>query len=291
MERRLNPTYRARTWRQTLLGGLQTGAFPSGLNSVGVVIQASMATGTIPGLLAEKVCGKSYLEHQLDRVLVAFDRSNCVVVITELWEDRLIEQMCLALGVPVYVGDRDDALGNCMRAARRQRFRSVMILRSDCPLIDPMLLVEVRNKYLRCGDTAYYVGNRRLRTYPVGMEVEITGVERLFDAYLAVSKYSDVFDPTLLLRRGDLGVDRLVDVVQSNDQSQWRFRLDTWEDHEQLSRLLALFQGHSLEEVMRVAQTNGLLVEDSGANQVRCKRASSLNEARRVIAEKVVKNL
>ena len=56
MERRLNPTYRARTWRQTLLGGLRTGAFPSGLNSVGVVIQASMATGTIPGLLAEKVC-------------------------------------------------------------------------------------------------------------------------------------------------------------------------------------------------------------------------------------------
>jgi spore coat polysaccharide biosynthesis protein SpsF len=246
---------------------LRNGVVRSRLEPVGVIIQASMATGTVPGLLAEKVCGKSYLEHQLDRVLVAFDRSNCVVVITELWEDRLIEQMCLALGVPVYVGDRDDALGNCMRAARRQRFRSVMILRSDCPLIDPKLLMRVRNEYLRRGDPTYYFGNRRQRTYPVGMEVEITGVERLFDAYLVVSKYSDVFDPTLLLRRGDLGDDRVIDVVQASDQSEWRFRLDTWQDHEQLSKMLGLVQDHSLEEVMRVAQANGLLLRDSGSSR------------------------
>jgi hypothetical protein len=92
-------------------------------------------------------------------------------------------------------------------------------------------------------------------------------VERLLDAYLAVSKYSDVFDPTLLLRRGDLGDDRVIDVVQASDQSEWRFRLDTWQDHEQLSKMLGLVQDHSLEEVMRVAQANGLLLRDSGSSR------------------------
>lgn len=239
----------------------------SRLEPVGAVIQASMVTGTVPGLLAEKVCGKSYLEKLLERVLVAFDRSHCVVVITELWEDRLIERACLDLGVPVYVGDRDDALGNCMRAARRQCFRSVMILRSDCPVIDPMLLKRVRNEYLQRGDPTCYFGNRRQRTYPAGMEVEITGVDRLVEAYLAVSKYSDVFDPTTLLRRGDLGDDRVIDVVQLADQSQWRLCLDTWQDHEQLSKLLGLVQDHSLEELMRVAQANGLLLRETGSSR------------------------
>lgn len=223
-----------------------------------------MSTGTVPGLLAEKVCSKTYLEHQLERVLAVFDRSNCVVVITESWEDRLIEQICLDLGVSVHVGDRNDALGNCLRVARRWRFQGVMILRSDSPLIDPGLLDCVRDEYLRHQDTDWYIGNRRRRTYPLGMEVEITGVDRLSRAYLSVSRCSDVSDPTIIVRRGDLGDDRVIDYVQATDQSRWSFRLDTWQDHERLSQLLGRVRTHSLEELMRVAQASGLWVEDDG---------------------------
>jgi spore coat polysaccharide biosynthesis protein SpsF (cytidylyltransferase family) len=64
------------------------------LEPVGVIIQASMVLGTVPGLLAQPVGGKPYLQHQLDRVLVAFSRPECVVVTTELAEDRPMVALC-----------------------------------------------------------------------------------------------------------------------------------------------------------------------------------------------------
>ena len=226
-----------------------------------------MVSGTVPGLVAQPVGGKSYLQHQLDRVLVAVRRANCVVVTTELAEDRSIVALCQDLGVPFYVGDRDDALHNCIRAAQRQGFRSVMILRSDSPLIDPALMVEVIAKYLRGGEVNQYVSNRLKRTYPEGMEVEITRVELLSEAYLAANQWSDFRDPTRLLRRGDLSHCRRVDVVQAVDQSQWRFCLDTWADHQQLSTLLGLVQNYSLQELMTAAQAHGLLVAKSRSDE------------------------
>jgi spore coat polysaccharide biosynthesis protein SpsF len=235
------------------------------LEPVGVVLQASMSTGSVPGLMTQMAAGKSYLQHQLERVLATFKRSDCVVVTTELRENQAILQICQDLRIPFYVGDRDDALGNCMRAAQRQGFRSVMLLRSDSPLIDPALLDLVRLEYLGRGDGTNYVSNRLKRTYPTGMEVEITGLESLVDSYMAASNLADFSDPTRLLRRGDLSHCRTVDVVQAVDHSQWRFRLDTGSDHQQLSTLLERVQDYSLHETMRVAEAHGLLVREPQA--------------------------
>ena len=169
--------------------------------------------------------------------------------------------------MPFYVGDRDDALRNCIRAAQGQGFRSVMILRSDSPLIDPVIMAQVKAKYLESGEVNQYVSNRLKRTYPEGMEVEMVGVELLSQAYLAANQWSDFTDPTRLLRRGDLSHCRTVDVVQAVDQSQWRFCLDTGADHQQLSTLLGLVQNYSLQELMTAAQAHGLLVAKSRTDE------------------------
>ena len=85
------------------------------MEPVGVVLQACMRASTDPGLVAMEVAGKTYLQHQLDRVHTAFDRLDCVVVTTELQENRSIIRICERLGVPFYVGDSHDALGNCCK--------------------------------------------------------------------------------------------------------------------------------------------------------------------------------
>lgn len=248
-------------WFHSVRGALGKRWGRSRLESVGVLLQACMGAGTVPGLLNGLVGEKTFLQHQLDRVLVAFDRPHCLVVTTELPENRVIHRICDSLGVPCYVGDRHDALGNCLRAARRQRFRSVMMIRADSPLIDPALMVRAMAEYLKCGEGSCYVTNRLRRTYPAGMEVEITGVDMLQEAFLAAHRWVDFHDPTAVLRRGDLVRCHTADLVQAVDQSRWSFRLDTGEDHQRLSRLLGLVRKYSLEEVMRVAEAHGLLAE------------------------------
>lgn len=233
------------------------------MEPVGVIIQACLRSGTVPGLAALEVGGKTYLQHQLDRVHVAFDRLDCVVVTTELKENQAIIRLCEEHRIPFYVGDSHDALGNCRKAAEQHAFKSVMLLDSGCPLIDPVLLVRMTSEYLKLGVPGNYVSNRLRRTYPVGMEAEITSVENLLEAYLIASKFADFADPTAIIRRGGLPECRRVDVVQAVDQSRWRFRLDTQADHRQLSRLLGLVQKYSLLEVMTVAETHGLLVEET----------------------------
>lgn len=245
--------------RQILRKLLGLGVRRFRMEPVGVLIQACASTGTESGLMQLEVVGKSYLEHQLDRVLVAFNRSDCVVVTTELKENRSVIDLCGRRGVQCYVGDRDDALGNCMRAARNRGFRSVVILKSDSPLIDPVLLVQMMSRYLQLADPRAYVGNRMKRSYPAGMEVEVTSVENLLESFLTASKWTDFADPTTLMRRGDLPNCRRVDVVQDTDQSDWSLRLDTRADHQRLSRLLGLVKKYTLHEVMTVAGEHGLL--------------------------------
>ncbi len=232
------------------------------MEPVGVVVQACLRSSTVPGLAALEVAGKTYLQHQLDRVLVAFDRTDCVVVTTELKENQAVIRICEEQRIPFYVGDSHDALGNCRKAAEQHAFKSVMLLDSGCPLIDPVLLVRMMSEYLKLGVPGNYVSNRLRRTYPVGMEAEITSVDNLLEAYLIASKWADFADPTVIIRRGGLPDCRRVDVVQAVDQSRWRFRLDTQADHRQLSRLLGLVQKYSLQEVMTVAEAHGLLAED-----------------------------
>lgn len=235
------------------------------MEPVGVIVRACMHASTDPGLVAMEVAGKTYLQHQLERVHTAFDRLDCVVVTTELQENRSIIRICERLGVPFYVGDSHDALGNCYKAAEQHAFKSVMLLDSGSPLIEPVLLVRMMTEYLRLGVPGNYVGNRIRRTYPAGMEAEITSVDTLMEAYLMTSKFADFADPTALLRRGELPQCRRVDFVQAVDQSRWRFRLDTLADHQRLSRLLGLVQKYSLQEVMTVAEAHGLLLEDHGS--------------------------
>lgn len=232
------------------------------LMPVGVLIQACMSTGSVPGLFNESVGGKTYLQHQLDRVLVAFDRQDTVVVTTEMPENRVVVRLCDDLGIACYVGDRYDALGNCVKAARKHGFRSVTILRADCPLIDPVVMVQVMAEFLKLGKAGNYVGNRLRPTYPAGMEVEITGADTLQEAFLEARQWADFLDPTVLIRRGELARCRRVDVVQPVDQSRWRFRLDTEADHQRLSRLIGRVRRYCLEEVMAVAEAHGLLVAD-----------------------------
>jgi len=251
------------SWLQSVRGTVGGRWGRSRLEPVGVLVQACLGAGTVPGLLNGLAGGKTFLEHQLERVLIVFDRPRCLVVTTELPENRAIRRICGDLGVPCYVGDRYDALGNCLRAARRERFRSAMVLRADSPLIDPALMVRVMAEYLRCGHPSTYTGNRLQKTFPAGMEVEITGVDRLQQAFLAAQCWADFLDPTALLRRGGLADCRRVDVVQSVDQSRWSLRLDTADDQRRLARLLGLVQKYSLEEVMRVAEVHGLLAEPS----------------------------
>jgi spore coat polysaccharide biosynthesis protein SpsF (cytidylyltransferase family) len=120
-------------------------------------------------------------------------------------------------------------------------------------------------EYHRLGVSGNYFGNRIRRTYPAGMEAEITSADNLREAYLMTSRFADFADPTAILRRGELPQCRSVDFVQSVDQSRWRFRLDTLADHQRLSRLLGLVQKYSLQEVMTVAEAHGLLSEDDGS--------------------------
>ncbi len=136
-----------------------------------VIIQARMGSTRLPGKVLLEVCGKTLLQHQLERVKRAKTVDEIIVATTDLERDAPIERVAQACGVQVYRGSENDVLDRYEQAAQQTGAETVVRLTADCPLMDPAVIDKVIG-FFHANDFDY-VSNVRPPTYPDGMDVEV----------------------------------------------------------------------------------------------------------------------
>lgn len=200
------------------------------------IIQARMGSTRLPGKIMKLLCGKSVLEHVIQRVSAAGDIDEIVVATTTAPGDDPLVVLCDTLKIPVFRGSEDDVLLRYREAAQWAEADTVIRITSDCPLIDP----EVISGMLACFKTGEYdfVTNSgpapELRTFPRGLDTEIFSFEWLDRAEtLAEKAYErEHVTPYLYAHCG-----RIRHFLCSRDYSEHRWTLDTPEDYELIRRI------------------------------------------------------
>lgn len=203
---------------------------------VGVIIQARMGSTRLPEKIMKDIQGKTVLEHVIERVGQSKLADEIIVATTTNKEDRVIELEALRCGVKAYRGSEDDVLSRYYYAAKDNKLDVVVRITSDCPLIDPEILDEMIQYYLKSNvDIVSNVGLLLTdRTYPRGLDVEIFSFAILEDAFKnAEARYQREHVTPYIYEASD---DSYY-YKNSIDYSKYRLTLDTDDDFKLISEV------------------------------------------------------
>ncbi len=140
-------------------------------------IEARMASTRLPGKVLREVVGVPLLGHLISRLQACDKLDDIVVASTTSAVDDAIDEYCGSLGVAVFRGDENDVMGRVLAAASSRAADIIVETTGDNPLLDPEIVDLHVETFL--SNTAHYVSNVVVPTFPDGMDVQVFSLETL----------------------------------------------------------------------------------------------------------------
>lgn len=203
-----------------------------------IIVQARMGSSRLPGKVLLPIAGRPMLSYQLERLREAVRPARLVVATSTEPADEAIAALCATEGVDCVRGPEQDVLRRFALAARMARADAVARITADCPLVDPELIDEAVAAIEDPAQPPDFVSNMLEPRWPLGMAVEVTSAAALFEAD------REAADPEerehvmpFIWRRPERY--RLASLTRSPDLSHHRWTVDTPEDFELVSRIIA----------------------------------------------------
>jgi spore coat polysaccharide biosynthesis protein SpsF (cytidylyltransferase family) len=164
-------------------------------------VPVRMSSSRLPGKVLTEVAGKPLLGHLLDR-LSRSRRLDGVVVATSIQpENDEIEAYCSSRGTSCYRGDENDVLSRLLGAYEDAGATVGVEIFGDCPLVDPLIVDSMIERYLSADPQFDFVGNDLTTTWPPGFEVEVFSIKALVDAAAACGDLAFREHGTLFIRQ------------------------------------------------------------------------------------------
>jgi len=143
------------------------------------IIQARMGSSRLPGKVLAEIQGKEMIAWVVERARLARLLDAVVVATTVDTHDDAVAGLCETRGYPCVRGRATDVLYRYVQAAEMYRADIVVRLTGDCPLIDPGIIDTTIRAFLDSDPPAIYASNRIVRTFPIGLDVEVMSLEAL----------------------------------------------------------------------------------------------------------------
>lgn len=195
------------------------------MTRVGIITQARMTSTRLPGKVLLTAGSRSMLDHHIDRLLES--GLPIVVATTTNSTDDPLAALGEARGVRVFRGSESDVLGRFAAAAVDAGLDVVVRVTSDCPLIDPALIVEGVARFAELDDPEAHVSNVLQRTFPRGFDFEVFSTAALLDADRVATLPAEREHVTPYLYTPREGRSRTHAITQTRDASKYRITLDT----------------------------------------------------------------
>ncbi len=203
---------------------------------VGAIIQARMGSTRLPEKVMKYIEGKTVLEHVIERVKQSELIDEIVVATTTNDRDKIIELEAVHCGVKVFRGSEEDVLSRYYHAAKENSLDTIVRITSDCPLIDPNILDEIIQYYIKNEHAIVSNAGSDLsnRTYPRGLDTEVFSFDVLQQAFFdAKEKYQrEHVTPYIYETAGSAYYYK-----NDKDYSKFRWTLDTDEDFDLITEV------------------------------------------------------
>jgi spore coat polysaccharide biosynthesis protein SpsF len=211
---------------------------------IAAVVQARMGSTRLPGKVLRPVLGRPLLDYLIQRLRRASRVDEVVVATSTQTADDAIFDYCRQSATTCVRGDEQDVLARYHLAAHTLAADVVVRLTADCPLLDPVVLDRVIERFL-VGDVDY-VSNVLVRSYPRGLDTEVFSVAALDAAHVEARDPAERehVTPFIWLRPDRF---RLANVAHELDLSAHRWTVDTEEDFELIRRMLEALRDQGLD--------------------------------------------
>ena len=225
-----------------------------------------MTSSRLPGKVLMKVVNKPFLALMIERLRRVPSLNGIVIATTTNTTDDPIAELAVELGVGCYRGSERDVLERVLCAAKAYDIDVIVETTGDCPLIDPDLVEQCIQGYLK--SDVDYVSNVLRRTYPIGMDAQVFAARILADAAARTNHSDDREHVSLYIYRHP-EIYSLKNIPGPPELSwpELRLTLDTPED---LMRLRFIFEElypfdpcFSLKKILELVSHNPQI---SGAN-------------------------
>jgi len=224
-----------------------------------IIVQARMTSTRLPGKVMKIVCDKPLLEHLINRLRRVKYADQVVIATTVNDTDNQIVNLCKELGTLYYRGSEGDVLGRYYEAAVKYGGDIIIRITSDCPVIDPEVVDYLINFFANNIEKYDYVSNTLERSYPKGMDAEITSFDTLKEAHFNAYDPFDRENVTPFIKKRPQQF-RLYNILYKTDMSRCRWTVDTPEDLELITKIYdALYYKNplfSLNDILDLMNSN-----------------------------------
>jgi len=153
------------------------------------IIQVRMGSTRLPGKVLKKLNGITILESLLNQLNYSRLLNDKIIATTSNSEDDVIVNFCESKGIKCFRGSVNDVLDRYHKCAKKFSINTIIRITSDCPLMDPQVVDDVIDFYLK--NSYDYVNNFYKRTYPYGNDVEIFSLKVLEKVWEKATKLSE----------------------------------------------------------------------------------------------------
>jgi spore coat polysaccharide biosynthesis protein SpsF len=193
----------------------------------------------------EEIAGEPMVMRVVERVQRASSLDEVVVATTTDPDDQAVFELLEHRGVGCLRGHPTDVLSRYLAAAEAFSADVIVRLTADCPLHDGDLVDKTVNAFLKKFPDVDYASNRLVRTYPIGLDVEVISRDALDRSGREADKEYQREHVTPYLYEVE-GRARLLSVVADDDYGHHRWTVDTLEDLEFVRQVYAHFPDQPL---------------------------------------------
>ncbi|WP_409068650.1 cytidylyltransferase domain-containing protein [Clostridium sp. FAM 1755] len=231
------------------------------------IVQARVGSTRLPEKVLKKICGKTVLEHDIDRLKQVKNLNKIVIATTTLDEDSKIEKLVAKLGIDCFRGSSEDVLSRYYFAAKKYKADVIVRVTSDCPLIDYNTSDRIIQYYLDNLDKYDYASNTIERTYPRGLDTEVFSFEALEKSYNKAKKQYEREHVTPYIYE-NIDKFRIIQYKNENNYSNYRWTLDTEEDYKLINTIYnSLYKENQLfsfNDILKFIDKNPHLIKING---------------------------
>lgn len=127
------------------------------LPSVVAIVEARMTSSRLPGKHLLPANGKPMLQHLVERLKRVPLINKILIATTTNTADDVLVDFARSIGVNVYRGSELDVMGRVVEAGEAFSADVICEVTADCPIIDPELLEQLIQTFLR--NSAVYANN------------------------------------------------------------------------------------------------------------------------------------
>lgn len=194
------------------------------------IIQARMTSTRLPGKILMDLAGQPMLAQQLSRLRQCHMLDELVVATTTNATDDPVVKLARREGIRYFRGSEDDIVSRYIGAACEAAAEVVVRLTADCPLIDAEVVDLAVSELVSHAESCDYAGNVLKRTYPRGLDVEAFSLWALEECDRHAKSPLSREHVTLVIRQEKPELFRCRSVVDSEDNSDLRWTVDTQTD-------------------------------------------------------------